>query len=141
MKSLKKWIRPLLFAVQAVSVIGFVASLFGKKKSYAGVFAATGALAAAATFLLNRKEKAEKKAEDEWTRENYFDGLFDEEELFEAPDSRDADISLSVEEELASVTEETDDVLTDDLSQALKNLEEAGKELEEALGEIEDIKE
>ena len=134
MKSFKKSFRPILTAVQAVSVVGTILSLLGKKKAYAGIFAAVGAVAFAAAYFLNKKEKAEKQAEEEWNAENYMDGLFSDEDFLSdiaENDGEEEDISLKVEQELADG--DCCALSQDELSQAIKNLEDAGKALEDAL--------
>lgn len=140
MKLLKKHTRPLILAVQTVSAVGTVISILLKKHSLAGVFAATGLLAAAAMWFLNKKEQAEKKAEEKWDSEKFLDELFGDDSLFDDLDDEpcehnDSDIPLSVEAELAK-EDGGETGSEDELSQALKNLEEAGKALGEALDEF-----
>lgn len=140
MKSLKKHTRPIILAVQTFAAVGTVISLLCKKNSLAGIFAATGLLATAAMWLLNKKEQAEKKAEEKWDSEKFFEGVFDNEEFFDdfdedASEKDDADIPMSVEAELAK-DESGETVSEDALSQAIKNLEEAGKVLEDTLDEF-----
>ena len=138
MKSFKKSFRPILTVIEVVSAVGAILSLLGKKKSYAGIFAAVGAIAFAASYFLNKKEKAEKQAEEEWNAENFMDGLsFDD--IFpvvdDQEDEQEEDIPLKVEEELAK--DDCCDLSQDELSQAIKNLEDAGKALEDALDGLE----
>ncbi len=142
MKSLKKYTRPIILAVQIVAAVGTVISILCKKNSLASVFAATGLLAAVAMWFLNKKEQSEKKVEEEWDSEKFLGELFDDDSFFDGLDEEleekaDEDIPVSVEAELAK-DEDGVTASEDELSQAIKNLEEAGKALEEALDEFDD---
>ena len=132
MKSLKKYIRPILIAVQAVSVVGTVVSILTKKKMSAGIFAATGIFAAIAAVLVYKKEQAEKKAEEKWNAENAFDETFDD----GVSTISEEDIPSAVEAELA-VDSKEEKCPSANLSQAIKNLEEAGDALKEVLEGLE----
>jgi hypothetical protein len=131
-KSLKKYIRPILIAVQAVSVVGTVVSILTKKKTSAGIFAATGIFAAIAAVLVYKKEQAEKKAEEKWNAENAFDETFDD----GVSTILEEDIPSAVEAKLA-VDSKEEKCPSANLSQAIKNLEEAGDALKEVLEGLE----
>ena len=139
MKSLKKYARPIILAVQTVATVGTVVSILCKKNTLAGIFAATGLAATAAMWLFNKKECAENKAEEDWDSEKFLEGLFEDEDfldgLDEVEEKSDEEISVSVEEELLKDMGDAD-VSEDELSQAIVNLEEAGKALKEALDEF-----
>ena len=141
-KSFKKSFRPILTTINVVCAVGTVVSVLTKKKAYAGIFAAIGFLSLAAAFLINKKEKAEKKAEEEWNAENFMNELFsDDEFLSEIDIQNEENIPLKVEEEIANC--DCGSLSQDDLSVAIKNLEDAGKELGDALAGLEsdDLKE
>ncbi len=140
MKSLKRYARPIILAVQTVAAVGTVISILCKKNSLASVFAATGLLATAAMWFLNKKEKTEKKVEEEWDSEKFLEELFDDDSFFDDLDEgfeekADENIPMSVEAELAR-DEDGVTASEDELSQAIKNLEDAGKALKEALDEF-----
>ena len=91
-KTFNKIIVPFLVTAQVVSLAGTVFMLINKKKTYAGIFAAIGLAATAASIIIKKRRKLEAKLE-ELEDEDYFDEL-----SFSDDDYSDADKLFGIDE-------------------------------------------
>ena len=93
-KTFNKIIVPFLVTAQVVSLAGTVFMLINKKKTYAGIFAAIGLAATAASVIIKKRRKLEAKLAELEDEEDYFDEL-----SFSDDDYSDADKLFGIDED------------------------------------------